>query len=147
MLFRLGIAAMVLLCGLPLGAQSWEALSGLKPGDRVRVRVTGGQDVKGAFVSASGDTISVETGKGKTAIERASVEGVQTRSGARRMRNLLIGVGIGVAVGITVDQTLGVRLRNEGDASGRAVTYAAPIGIFGAIGALLPAYRTVYRAR
>jgi len=61
---------------------------------------------------------------------------------------VLIGAGIGAALGITIDQTFGVYLRNEtGETPGaRAITYIAPIGIFAAIGAALPNYRTIYRA-
>ena len=64
------------------------------------------------------------------------------------MRNVLIGAGIGVALGVTIDQTLGAYFRNEaGENDGaRALTYIAPIAIFSAIGAALPSYRTIYRA-
>jgi hypothetical protein len=65
------------------------------------------------------------------------------------MRNILIGAGIGLAVGIAVDRTLGTYIRNErGDIAGvRALTYAAPIALFAGIGAALAPYRTIYRAR
>jgi hypothetical protein len=83
----------------------------------------------------------------RIAIERNKVRRVQVRSGARRVRNLVIGAAIGLAVGVTVDQTVGAYLRNETGDSGRGITYAAPIVVFGGIGAALPGYRTVYRMR
>jgi hypothetical protein len=49
-------------------------------------------------------------------------------------------------VAVTVDQTLGTYLRNEGVNNGRAITYIAPIGLFGGIGAALSSYKTIYRA-
>lgn len=136
-----------LLCGCSVYAQSWDELRGLSAGERVRVLDTTGREHKGAFTAVTADAISVQTGKSEVAIEKARVRRVQVRSGARRVRNAVIGAAIGVAIGVTVDQTLGVRLRNESDKSGRPVTYLAPIGLFGGIGAAIPAYRTVYRVR
>jgi hypothetical protein len=139
----------VVAAGLPVSAQSWETLRGLKPGDRVKVQETGGQEHSGALRAVSADAISVAGGNGEVAIEKARVRTVKVRASGRRVRNLLIGAAIGVAVGITVDNTLGTYFRNEsGQTDGaRAVTYIAPIAILGGIGAALPAYRTVYKAR
>ena len=130
--------------GIPLHAQPWDALRGLKAGDRVIVKDTTGQDHKGAFRAVSADAITIETDKSEVAIERSKIRRVQVRSNKRRVRNAVIGTAIGVAVAVTVDQTLGVRLRNESNGSGRAATYAAPIGLLGGLGAALPAYGTVY---
>lgn len=142
------IALAWFLCGLSLFAQSWDGLHGLKPGERVNVLDAAGQEHKGTFAAVSDDAISLDTAKGQVAIGRPQVRRVQVRSSSRRVRNLLIGVAVGAAVGATVDQTLGVYFRNEsGESAGtRAVSYVAPIALFGGLGAL-PAYRTVYRAR
>lgn len=138
----------LLACGLPLSAQSWDALRELKPGEAISVLDTTGHQRKGAFTAFSTDAIKLQTGGGEVSIENARVRRVQVRSKARRVRNAVIGLAIGVAVGVAVDQTLGTYLRNEGGQSGggRAVTYIAPIALFGGLGAL-PAYRTLYRAR
>jgi hypothetical protein len=72
---------------------------------------------------------------------------VKVRSTSRRVRNLLIGAGIGLAIGITADQTLGTYLRNESGDSQRPLMYAAPIALFGGIAGAFPAYRVVYSAR
>jgi hypothetical protein len=139
---------MLMACGVPLSAQSWDALRALKPGDAVNVLDTTGKERKGGFTAFSTDAISLQTRGGEVSIERARVRRVQVRSNALRARIAVIGVGIGVAVGVAVDQTLGAYLRNEGGQSGggRAVTYIAPIALFGGLGAL-PAYRTIYRVR
>ena len=102
---------------------------------------------KSPTTAFSNDTISVQTGKGVVAIDRARVRRVQVRSHALRARIAVIGAAVSVAVGAVVDQTLGAYLRNETGASGRAVTYIAPIALFGGIAALVPPYRTVYHAR
>ena len=139
----------VVAAGLPLSAQSWEMLRGLKPGDRVKVQEAGGQEHSGTLRTVSADAISLAVGKGEVAIEKAKVRTVKVRASGRRVRNLLIGAAIGVALGITADNTLGTYFRNEsGETSGaRAATYIAPIAIFGGIGAALPGYRIVYRAK
>ena len=139
---------LLFLFALPVGAQSWEAIRGLTTGDRIRVVDSSGATQTGAFRAVSDSSITLATALGETAVERSKVNRVEVRSSSRRTRNLLIGLGIGLAVGATVDQTVGTYLRNESNESSgaRAVTYAAPIALFGAIGAL-PAYRTIYKVR
>jgi hypothetical protein len=143
---RLLLFLLLFVGSLPLYAQSWEDLRGLKTGDRIRVRDTAGREHKGKFAAVSAEAISLQTEEGSTMIERPRVERVRVSSGSRRIRNTVIGAAVGVAVGVAVDQTLGTRLRNEGNGSGRAATYLAPIGIFGGLGAARSAWRTAYRA-
>jgi hypothetical protein len=137
----------LLACLLPLHAQSWDALHGLKPGEPVRIVDNSGQERRGSFSTLSPESLTVQTGAGMQSIQRTSIRQIKVRSSSRRIRNLLIGVGIGVATGVAVDQTLGAALRNETGDSKRPLMYLAPIGLFGAIGGAFPAYRTVYRAR
>jgi len=40
---RAHIVLALMICGLPLHAQSWDAVRGLKPGDRVNVLDNSGQ--------------------------------------------------------------------------------------------------------
>jgi hypothetical protein len=136
----------VLVTGAPLMAQSWDSLRDVR-GQHVKVIATSGETQKGICDSVSADGITVQAGSSRITIERNKVRRVQVRSGARRVRNFVIGAAIGLAVGVTVDQTVGTYLRNETGDSGRGITYAAPIVVFGGIGAALPGYRTVYRMR
>ena len=138
--------ALAFALSLSLSAQSWDSLRSLKSGDPIKILDTSGQESKGAFRAVTDGAITLATGKSETSVERPRVRRVQVRSGSRRVRNAVIGAAIGLAIGVTVDQTLGAYLRNETGDSGRAVTYAVPIGLFGGIGAALPGYRTVYRA-
>ena len=74
---------------------------------------------------------------------------VQVRSSARRARRIAIAAAIGLAIGVTADQTVGRYIRNESgeDGGARALTYIAPTDIFGAIAGAFPSYRTIYRVR
>ncbi len=78
------------------------------------------REFKGTLTSVSDSAIAIrESNGGEVSIERARVRRVELRSGSRRVRNALIGAGVGLAVGATVDLTLGVRLRNEGSGASR----------------------------
>lgn len=136
----------VLVCALPLFAQAWDPVRALQPGSRVKVRETNGVEHKGNVTAVTAESITVAAGTATTSIERARVARVQVHGRHRRARNIAIGAAIGLAAAVTVDQTLGAYLRNETGGSGRAVTYIAPIGLFGAIGAALSPYKTIYRA-
>jgi len=139
------IVLALLACGLALQAQPWEVLKGLNPGEKIKVRAAGGEEYHGVFRAVSDRGISLDTHQGPLEIERARIRRVQVRSGARRVRNLLIGAAIGVGLGVLVDQTVGTYFRNETGERYRALTYIAPIALFGGIAAAVPAYRTIYR--
>jgi hypothetical protein len=135
------------VCALPIQAQSWDVVRGLQSGDRVKVRETGGKEHKGTVSAVTPEAISVATGKTQVSLDRTRVKRVQIHSAARRARNIAIGAGIGVALGVTVDQTLGAYLRNEVGDSGRPLMYVVPIGLFAGIGAAMSPYRTIYQVK
>lgn len=147
MLGGMRILLLLLVPGLHLFAQSWDAVCRLQTSDRIRVLEIAGPEYKGTFGSCSGSAVVVRSGKGEVTVERAVVRRVQVRSGARRLRNVLIGAGIGVAIGALADQTMGAYIRNESmESSGvRAVTYVAPVAVFGGIGAAIGNWRTIYK--
>jgi hypothetical protein len=122
-------------------------LRGLQAGEKIKLSSTVREEYQGRFHAVSERGISLETGKGVVEIERGRVRRVQVRASSRRVRNLLIGAAIGAAAGIAADQTIGRYLRNETGDQYRAVTYIAPIALFGGIAAALPAYRTIYRSQ
>jgi hypothetical protein len=136
----------LVVCSLPLAAQSWDSVRALGAGTRVKVREANGPEHKGTVAAVTPEAISVATGRGNVSVDRARVARVQVHKPNRRLRNIAIGAGIGLAVGIIVDATVGTYLRNEtGDSdSARALTYIAPIGLFTALGASLSPYHTIY---
>src|ERR1041384_7390572 len=94
----------LLVAGLPVRAQSWDVVRGLKPGDRVKLLETGGKEHKGDVTTVTPEAISLQTGKTQVSVDRTRVKRVQLYSGSRRARNVAIGAGIGVAIGVIVDQ-------------------------------------------
>jgi hypothetical protein len=136
----------LIACVLPVFAQSWEPVRALGPGARVKVREVGGIEHKGNITAVTSDAITIATGAASLSIERTKVGRVQVHGKNRRARNIAIGAAVGVGVAVAMDQTFGRYLRNEGADNHRAITYAAPIGVFTAIGAALSPYKTIYRA-
>ena len=143
----LPILLTLLVCTIPVRAQSWDVVRGLRSGDRVKVQESSGTEHKGRVTAVTPDGISLATGGSQVSVERARVRRVQLHSGSRRARNVAIGAAVGVAVGVVVDQTIGKYLRNESGDEGRPIMYLAPIGLFAGIGAALSPYRTIYRIK
>jgi hypothetical protein len=138
---------MVSFFALGLHAQSWDVVRALRPGDAVRVEDKNRTQHQGTVTAVTEDGIALRVRKAEMSVARASVRRVAIKSGSRRVRNLAIGAAIGLAVGITADQSLGTYLRNEGHNENRALFYVAPIGLFGGLGAAIAPYRTIYRAK
>ena len=103
----------VIVCALPIKGQSWDTVQGLQPGQRVKVQEIGGNERKGTVTAVTPEAISLATGKTQVSLDRSRVKRVQIHSGTRRARNIAIGAGIGVVLGVVVDQTIGAYLRNE----------------------------------
>jgi hypothetical protein len=134
--------------GLALAApasNTWESLGRLNSGAPIEV-VTNDRAEKGEFVSSSTESLTIRTRRYEQRFARAEVVRVVSRAQSRRARNALIGVGVGAAVGLITDQTLGRYLRNESNpASARPLIWTLPIALFGGIGATLPSYPAIYR--
>ena len=143
------LRALVLLAASvsAIDAQSWDAVRALRPGDRVKVEESGGPERKGRVSAITADSIAIASGKNQLSFDRARVRRIQVKSSNRRLRNLGIGAGIGLALGVLADQTLGAYLRNEYTDSGRPLFYVVPIGLFGGIGAALSPYKTISRVK
>src|ERR1051325_2068630 len=91
---------------------SWDEVTPLPVGNPVRVTDKTGKETKGNFVSASANAIVLSDKTSQVSIDRANVRRIETKPG-HRARNALIGAGIGLVVGVVVDQTVGKYLRNE----------------------------------
>lgn len=141
------IIALILLAVSAAGADTnWEALRALKTGERVVIVDSKMRKHQGKLTHWDENAIQVDTETGPVSVERANVARVSTAERSHRMRNMLIGAGVGVAAGIALDATVGERFRNEGSLeSARALFYVAPAAAGVALGAI-PSPVTVYRA-
>jgi hypothetical protein len=122
-----------------------EPLGQLNSGAPIEV-VTSERTEKGEFVSSSTESLTIHTRRGEQRFLRSEVVRVVSRTQSRRTRNVLLGVGVGAAISLVVDQTLGTYLRNESNpASGRPLIWTLPIALCGGIGAAFPSYPAIYR--
>lgn len=143
-LLLIAIAGAGLVLAAP-ASKTWESLGQLALGAPIEV-VTSDRAEKGGFVSSSTESLTIHTNRGERKFLRPEVLRVASRTQSRRMRNVLIGVGVGAAIGLIGDQTVGTYLRNESNpASARPLIWALPIALCGGIGAAFPSYPVIYR--
>ena len=126
-------------------SKTWESLGQLHSGAQIEV-VTNDRAEKGEFVSSSTESLTIHTRHGEQRFLRPEIVRVVSRTQSRRTRNVLIGVGVGAAIGLVTDQTLGAYLRNESNpVSARPLIWTLPIALCGGIGAAFPSYPVIYR--
>jgi len=145
----LGSVLVMLLLPLLASAQdagnSWNNLKQLRAGQEIEVVDMKLKSLKGTFTSFSEEAISLRTDGGEVGVRRDDVFRVTLREGSKRLRNTLIGMGIGAAGGVAAG--VGLMERETGYAGAVAGTVALFAGIGAGIGAALPAGTpTVYRA-
>ena len=140
----IALASMGVVLAAP-ASKTWESLGQLKAGVPIEV-VTRDHAEKGEFVSSSTESLTIHTRHGEQRFSRPEVVRIVSRRESRRTRNALIGVGVGAAIGLITDQTLGAYLRNESNpASARPLIWILPIAVCGGIGAAFPSHPVIYR--
>jgi hypothetical protein len=117
-------------------SSAWNIVGAVGQGHKIRVE-TPARKYTGTFVGISDSAISLQSESGQVSVPKGDVMRIYSQSRSNRIRNTLIGAGIGAAIGITTYGTLGTLLRNEGGEH-TGVLLAAPIGAGTAIGAALP---------
>ena len=111
----------------PPASRNWETLSRLTSGAPVEVFTSDRAEKEQKFL-------------------RPDVLRVVSRAQSRRMRNALIGAGVGGVIAWAVDQSIGGFLRNESNpSSARPFIWTLPIALCGGIGAAFPSYPVIYR--
>jgi len=139
----IALAGAGLVFAAPL-SKTWESLGKLNPGAPIEV-VTSDRLEKGEFVSSSTESLIIHTLRGDQRFLRQEVVRIVSRGQSRRVRAILIGVGVGAAIGLVTDQTLGRYLRNESNpSSARPLIWTLPIAVCGGIGAAFPGYPVIY---
>lgn len=128
--------------------ESWDNLKQLQPGQKIEVVDMDLKSFKGTFISSSEEAISLRVDGGEVLIERARVMRVTDLTHARRGRNALIGLAIGLGTGLVVGAALDSS-ELSGGAQGAMKAGLTPLGgaVGAAIGAMKPSgARTIYRA-
>jgi len=136
---------------------NWDKLKQLAPGQEIEVVQKDAKSTRGNFRNVTDEAIAVNTAAGDQTISRQNVVRVSSKGKTHRMRNALIGAGIGAGAGLGIGAAMDVHDKcsqggfciNILPNGGKEIV--TPLGaIVGAIvGALLPSrgWHEIYRAR
>ena len=135
------LAILLVLASRALCQNSWNAVEQLKQDQRLRIFTASTESVRGRLISATGQGVTLSVKRNAVTWRRDEISRVTAPSGLRRLRNTLIGLGIGAGLGAAVAYA------GFGDAPKLAPLMTASVicGAGAAIGAVVPADRTVYR--
>ncbi len=84
------------------GRGSWESMKSIPPGDELKVRLKTGNTVKGRFLSATDDGLTLSRGKKTTDVIRAEVAQIYRLFEKSKTKSTLIGLGIGAGTGALI---------------------------------------------
>ena len=140
---------------------SWAMLSGVLPGQKIRVIDSSSKKHTGILIGISETAISLQSATGEQTIQRSDVRTVQITANRRRARNTLIGGAVGGGIGAGVGAIIGAAT-HKGCASqtfcldiigtggsagiGAGAGFLSGVIAGGIIGALVPSHTTVYDA-
>jgi hypothetical protein len=127
-------------------------LQQLRVGQKIEVVDTNLKKYKGTFLSFSDEAISLRVKKQEVGVQRLNVFRVSSRSRERskRLRNTLIGLGIGAAAGAVVGAAaVAGKPRQAGERRlSMVIGTLIGSGVGTVVGAALsPGYQTIYRAK
>ncbi len=134
------------------GEESWDNLQQLRAGQKIQVVDMNMKSLKGTFLTVSDEALSLQVGGDDVAIQRPDVFRVSSREKNKRLRNALLGLGIGGAAG-GVGMWLAVReaqpisrFRGEYYDIAKWIFLPLGLGVGTGIGAAIPSHPTIYRA-
>jgi hypothetical protein len=81
---------------------NWDVVKQLAAGQEIHVILTDGRDFRGVFLSANDDALTVENFNSQEMLSRTMVSKVSSRGKSHRLRNALVGFGVGAGVGLIV---------------------------------------------
>jgi hypothetical protein len=125
---------------------SWDNLRQLVPGEGIRIVLNDAKSYRVTFESFDEGGIVVRTATGLQTYARDSVLRVSSKGQSHRLRNALIGAGIGA--GITA-AGVGASIRNDPEAINGVVVMPIVALVGAGVGAVMPTggWHDVYRAR
>jgi hypothetical protein len=108
--FNGSIAIITLLLTAPVSAQtspsSWDTIKALAAATEVRVTTASGSD-RGTVESASDTELSLRMATGQRMFARQDIRSVSVHNKGHRVRNTLIGLGVGTGVGMGIGAGVG----------------------------------------
>lgn len=126
---------------------SWANLARLTPGQKIQIVETTNQQHSGTFAGVSDSAISFNSAAGLQSVPRESVKSVKLPNHSHRLRNALIGGGVGAGAGGGITAAA---YESHGFLGGKGTGAAvgAVLGGLGGlvVGSLLPSHDTVYHA-
>ncbi len=127
----------------------WSNLQQLRVGQRIEVVDTNLKKYKGTFLSFSEEAVSLRVGKDEVGVQRPNVFRVSAREHSKRLRNTLIGLGIGAAAGAVVGAVaVAGKPRQAGERRlSMVIGTLIGSGVGTVVGAAFPGYQTIYRAK
>jgi hypothetical protein len=141
---KLFFLALICTNFLSAAPKTWDAVGRLRPGTPVEVVTSTGSET-GQVVSSSTENLTIRTNRGEHNFARPDIIRVTSRTKSKRVRNMLIGAGVGLGISLLADRTIGTYIRNESSSSGRPFIWTIPIAAGAGIGAAFPSYPVVYR--
>lgn len=148
----LSVAVALSFGGGALGAtDDWIRTGSLAPGSRVIVNMVSGAEHRGTFRSASADSVHISEAGQELEMQKGDVARIRVYTPSRRVRNALMGAGIGVAAGIvtgfaTCPSCVG-ELSSDDFHQRLGLGGLAGAGIGAGVGLLVSPYKTIYKRR
>ena len=135
------------VCASAADTSDWSNIGGIARADEVRVIKSDGKSLRGQFSAVTTDSLVVIAGGASQTIARTDVKRVSTKKKGHRVRNTLIGAGVGTAVGAAI----GASAHNDEGFFAIAEEVLIPSGaaVGALIGAVIPTggWRDVYRVK
>jgi outer membrane lipoprotein SlyB len=145
-LFLLCVLGVSCVSGAQSNQASWANLNRLQPGQQIQIVEMNVKKLSGAFVNVSDSAITLKDSVGEQSVPMQDVRSVKRAKSNHRLRNTLIGAGVGASAGAGITAAAWDPDGFFGKGVGAAVG-AVIGGVAGAIvGVLLPSHDTVYKA-
>lgn len=96
-----------LAAGAQTSASKWETLKMLAPGTEVRVASANSKPIQGALESVTDRDLVLRQAGGPKSFDRTQILSVSVKGKDRRLRNAMIGLGVGTAAGLAIGYGIG----------------------------------------
>ena len=103
--YCLVLTALLASASLPLLAQTlgnWDAIRHFAANQAIRVSLADGRSFQGKFQSATDGELLLSTAKAQETLARADVTRIAAKGNNHRVRNAVIGLGVGAGAGLAV---------------------------------------------